>query len=99
MRRIKNSASAVMLVYAGLLFAMSLGVLVYDIVTIVNDTVDPNEHVPFLWSVVGGIFGGLLVWLAWHDRHLPPDDPGRDSYLHPDHHPTGRRDAPDGTSD
>lgn len=52
---------------------------------------------------------GFIAILAKITSHLEALDPDasprrdhaipRDSFLHPDNHPKGRRDAPDGTSD
>ena len=107
-RYIKNSGNAVLCIYAFLLFSMSLAVLIYDIVTIANGTVDPDQHVPFLATIVGTILGAFCLVVVYRDRKRDEDprestkeEPGppKDSYLHPDHLPKNRRDAPDGQSD
>lgn len=107
-RYIKSSGDAVLVIYAFLLFSMSLSVLIYDIVTIANGTVDPDRHVPFLVTIVGTILGAFCLVIVYraqkrddgpHDSTKQELDPPKDSYLHPDHLPKDRRDAPDGQSD
>lgn len=84
--------------------AAALGLAVYDTVTIVRGTVDPNVHLPFLLVLALGAFGGIILAILRHGAtcarcrdgsHGPP--PG--SYQHRDHWPRGRIDPPDGTSD
>lgn len=92
-------------VMAILCFLAAVGIGIYDVVTIVLGTVDPNVHLPFLLAAAFAAFGGIILAILRHGARLPEspqgpsEGPYRDPYRHPDHRPHGRINAPDDTSD
>ncbi len=86
------------------LFVLAALSLAYDVVSLASGPVDLNRHLPFLFPFVLTLFG-IFCRKASRSRKLPgntgqaADEYDRSSCLHPDNHPKGRRDAPDGTSD
>lgn len=104
---LKNRSDVIVVVTGAFSILTGSSVLLYDIVLSVMGTIDPNRDMSIITvSIVTTILGAFCFWIVYRDRRRPgdpprppPDDPDQDSYLHPDHHPKGRRDAPDGTSD
>jgi hypothetical protein len=86
------------------LFVLAAVFLVYDVVALIRHGANFDQHIPFLFPVILACFGGFSRSILRRRKvsgyKNPPDgEYHRDSYLHPDNHPKGRRDAPDGTSD
>jgi hypothetical protein len=86
-----------------LLAAFAATVVAYDVWCLVSGHAKEGLYIlPFA-------LGGFVAITAKIIRHLETFDPdarkrvehdlSKDSYLHPDNLPKGRRDAPDGTSD
>ncbi|HTK04839.1 MAG TPA: hypothetical protein VL500_04605 [Candidatus Eisenbacteria bacterium] len=78
-------------------------VVVYDVWCLASGNAKEGLYImPFAL----GAFIAIMAKIISHLERFDPDDRDRfeatipkDSYLHPDNHPKGRRDAPDGTSD
>jgi hypothetical protein len=89
------------------LLAAALALAVYDTVTIVNGTVDPNIHLPFVLAIGLAAMGLIILAILrhsvscgeCHSGRFDPSKVSKDSYLHPDNWPRGRIDPPDGMSD
>lgn len=90
-----------------LLLTGAASLAVYDVVTIVTGTVDPNVHLPFVLAAGLTAIGLIILAILRHSAGCGDCRPGRrdpgeiskDSCLHPDNWPRGRIDPPDGLSD
>ncbi len=90
------------------LIVAAIGVAIYDVVTIVLGTVNPNVHIPFVLAAGLGAIGGICLAILRHGARCPEctenrgrwsHGAGKDSYQHPDNWPQSRVNAPDGESD
>lgn len=90
-----------------LLLAGAAALAVYDVVTIVSGTVDPNVHLPFVLAAGLAAIGLITLAILRHavscgecrEGQLNAGEVSKDSCLHPDNWPYGRIDPPDGLSD
>lgn len=86
-----------------LLAALTAGCVAYDIWCIADGRVKDGFYVyPVIFVTSILILAKLESLRSAPSTRVTPEEDRKvekDSYLHPDHHPKGRRDAPDGQSD
>jgi hypothetical protein len=94
-------------VIAMILLTAAAALAVYDTVTIITGTVDPNVHLPYVLAAGLTAIGLITLTILRHgiscgdcrSSRLDAGEVSKDSCLHPDNWPHGRIDPPDGLSD
>jgi hypothetical protein len=99
---IRNSEDCKLFISALTLYALAVALVINDTVALVRHvTITSTGHIPFFLAAAFIAAGTMALYVARSGYSVRRPDGTYDtsSCLHPDHHPRGRIDAPDGTSD